>query len=383
MTVPPDDASLFIGLMSGTSLDGVDAVLADCAVTPPVTLAHRYRSFSSELRGALGGLCASGPDEIERSSAAARDVAHIYAACVDDLLHASGVSRGSVRAIGAHGQTVRHRPQLGYSVQLNAPAWLAELTQIDVVADFRSRDIAAGGHGAPLASIFHLAAFGTSRPRAVINLGGISNLTGLPASTALTGEPVVGFDCGPGNLLLDFWTQRYFGAPFDCDGAIAASAEPDQRLLEALLAEPFFDLPPPKSTGRELFSPHWLDRAMSRGNEQELPTLSPEVVLATLTRLTAVAIGDAIERWFPQAADVVLCGGGTRNATLQRMLAAQCAPRQVLASSDVGVAPDQVEALAFAWLAHAHMRGLHGNVPSVTGARGGRILGALYPAGHL
>ena len=381
MTAPSDDASLFIGLMSGTSLDGVDAVLADCSVTPPVTLAHRYRPFSSELRMALGGLCASGPDEIERSGVAARDLAHIYAACVDDVLQASGVARAAVRAIGAHGQTVRHRPQLGYSVQLNAPAWLAELTAIDVVADFRSRDIAAGGHGAPLASIFHLAAFSAAQPRAVINLGGISNLTGLPASTALPEEQVIGFDCGPGNLLLDFWTQRHFGAPFDRDGAIAASAEPDQRLLEALLTEPFFALPPPKSTGRELFSPQWLERVINRANEQDLQALRPEIVLATLTRLTAVAIGDAIERWFPQAADVVLCGGGTQNATLRRMLAAQCAPRPVLASSAVGIAPDQVEALAFAWLAYAHVSGLTGNVPSVTGARGGRILGALYPAG--
>jgi len=220
------------------------------------------------------------------------------------------------------------------------------------------------------------------QPRAVINLGGISNLTGLPASSALPEEQVIGFDCGPGNLLLDFWTQRHFGTPFDRDGAIAASAEPNQRLLEALLAEPFFALPPPKSTGRELFSPQWLERAMNRADEQDLQALRPEIVLATLTRLTAVAIGDAIERWFPQAADVVLCGGGTQNATLQRMLTEQCAPRRVLASSAIGIAPDQVEALAFAWLAYAHVSGLNGNVPSVTGARGGRILGALYPAGH-
>ncbi|HYM47468.1 MAG TPA: anhydro-N-acetylmuramic acid kinase, partial [Burkholderiaceae bacterium] len=255
------DTSLFIGLMSGTSLDGVDAVLADCSTLPPRTVAHAYLTFSHDLRLALAALCTSGPDEIERAGVVARELAHVYAASVDDLLKTAGVARGSVRAIGAHGQTVRHRPELGFSVQLNAPAWLAELTGIDVVADFRSRDIAAGGHGAPLASIFHVAAFSGPEPRAVINIGGISNLTGLPGAGAAD-RRVIGFDCGPGNLLLDFWMQHHFGAPFDRDGAVAASAEPDPRLLDTLLAEPFFTEPPPKSTGRELFSPAWVARAI-------------------------------------------------------------------------------------------------------------------------
>ncbi len=359
--------------MSGTSLDGVDAVLADCSASPPRTRAHTYRPFSDDLRAALAALCSSGPDEIERAGVAARELVDIYAAAVDHLMQAAGVARSSVRAIGAHGQTVRHRPHLGYSLQLNAPAWLAELTGIDVVADFRSRDIAAGGQGAPLASIFHLAAFAAPEPRAVINIGGISNVTGLPGSGALN-DRAIGFDCGPGNLLLDSTMQKYFARPFDRDGAIAASAEPDAPLLHALLAEPFFAEPPPKSTGRELFSPQWLDRFLGGCK------LEAEVVMATLTRLTAVAIARAVDRWYPQAADVVVCGGGTRNATLQHMLAAECAPRPVIPSSALGVEPDQVEALAFAWLAHAHISGQYGNVPSVTGARGGRILGALYPA---
>lgn len=368
-----DEALLFIGLMSGTSLDGVDAVLADCSAAPPKTLAHTYRAFRDDLRVELAALCASGPDEIERSGVAARELARAYADSVDSLLQMAGVQRSSVRAIGAHGQTVRHRPQLGYSVQLNAPAWLAELTGIDVVADFRSRDIAAGGHGAPLASMFHVAAFGGAHPRAVINIGGISNLTGLPGQDAIDGR-VIGFDCGPGNLLLDYWVRTHFATPFDRDGAIAAAAEPDRPLLDTLLAEPFFLQSPPKSTGRELFSPEWLERAVSRRK------LKADVVLATLTRLTAVVIARAIDHWFPQAADVVVCGGGTRNATLQRMLAAECAPRPVIVSSALGVEPDQVEALAFAWLAHAHISRQGGNVPSVTGAKGSRILGALYPA---
>jgi anhydro-N-acetylmuramic acid kinase len=358
--------------MSGTSLDGVDAVLADCSSAPPKSLGHTYRPFTDDLRAALTSLCSSGPDEIERCGVAARQLAQMYAAAVGDLLQMTGVARSSVRAIGAHGQTVRHRPQLGFSVQLNAPALLAELTEIDVVADFRSRDVAAGGQGAPLASTFHIAAFSGRQPRAVINIGGISNLTGLPK--AGDDAPVVGFDTGPGNLLLDHWVQKHFAMPFDRDGAIAASARPDQQLIDALLAESFFSAPPPKSSGRELFSPAWLERAM-RDRQ-----LDPATVLATLTRFSAVAIGAAVNRWFPQAADVVVCGGGARNATLLRMLETECAPRPVIASSALGVEPDQVEALAFAWLAKAHVSGQSGNIPSVTGARGCRTLGALYPA---
>lgn len=357
--------------MSGTSVDGVDAVLADCSSAPPKSLAHAYRAFSDELRATLIRLCSSAPDEIERSGVAARELMQVYAAAIDDVLRAAGVARSSVRAIGAHGQTVRHRPQLGFSVQLNAPALLAELAGIDVVADFRSRDLAAGGQGAPLASKFHIAAFGGPLPRAVVNIGGISNLTGLPGAGGTF--PVIGFDTGPGNLLLDYWMHHHFSMPFDRDGAMAASAEPDHQLLDVLLEEPFFSEPPPKSSGRELFSPAWLERKM--GSRQP----KPAAVLATLTRLTAAVIGRAVNRWFSQAADIVVCGGGARNATLLRMLEVECGPRLVLASSALGVEPDQVEALAFAWLAQAHLAGQPGNVPSVTGAQGGRILGALYP----
>lgn len=359
--------------MSGTSLDGVDAVLADCSATPPRSLAHDYREFSVGLRAALKALCISGADEIERSGVAARELVQVYAAVVDDVLQRAGVARSSVRAIGVHGQTVRHRPHLGFTTQLNAPALLAELSSIDVVADFRSRDIAAGGQGAPLASLFHVAAFCAPRARAVVNIGGISNLTGLPEKNS--GAAVIGFDTGPGNLLIDHWVQKHFSVPFDRDGTLAAAAAPDQPLLDDLLADPFFAAPPPKSTGRELFTPGWLQHAIGRRQ------LEPAVVLATLTRLTAVSIGRAIERWFPQAAEVIICGGGARNATLLRMLEAECAPRAVIASSKLGVEPDQVEALAFAWLAHVHVSRQSGNVPSVTGAKGGRILGALYPAG--
>ncbi len=364
-------SDLFIGLMSGTSLDGVDAVLADCSRSPPRALAHAYFEFGDGLRSALRGLCTSGADEIERAGVAAQQLARLYATAIDQLLTEADVAPANVRAIGAHGQTIRHRPQYGFTAQLNAPALLAELTGIDVVADFRSRDLAAGGQGAPLASIFHIAAFASTRPRAVINVGGISNLTGLPATD--DGD-VIGFDCGPGNLLLDHWMQQHYAQPFDRDGARAASAQHDDALLNRLLSEPFFDEPPPKSTGRELFSPVWLERALTGR------ALQPDVVMATLTRLTAVAIARAVDRWFAHAADVVICGGGARNATLLRMLQHECAPRPVVASSTLGVEPEHVEALAFAWLACAQVSRRHGNVPSVTGARGGRILGALYPA---
>ena len=358
--------------MSGTSLDGVDAVLADCARAPPRSLTHAYRPFPDALRKSLASLCSPGPNEIELCGIVACELAHTYAGAIDDLLQTAGVARSAVRAVGAHGQTVRHRPQLGFSVQLNAPALLAELSGIDVVADFRSRDVAAGGQGAPLASLFHIAAFSGPLARAVVNIGGISNLTGLPQ--AGQADPVVGFDMGPGNLLLDHWAQKHFRLPFDRGGAIAASAQVDHGLLNALLAEPFFAEPPPKSSGRELFSPIWLEQALQHRE------IDPASVLATLTQLSAIAIGHGINTWFPQANDVVICGGGSRNPTLLKMLAAECAPRAVMASAALGVQPDQVEALAFAWLAHAHVSGESGNVPSVTGARGARILGALYPA---
>jgi anhydro-N-acetylmuramic acid kinase len=357
--------------MSGTSLDGIDAVLGDFSGRPARCLGHHFRPFREDLRAELGSLCNPGPDEIDRASVAAQKLAREYAAAVEQLLLACGVRPEEVRAIGAHGQTIRHRPDRGYTLQLNAPALLAELAGIDVVADFRSRDLAAGGQGAPLVPAFHAAVFGSSAPRAIVNLGGISNITGLSAA----GDAEIGFDCGPGNLLLDAWTQRHFGQPFDRDGALAATAQPDAELLEQLAGDPYFLQPPPKSTGRELFSLEWLEQqAGSR-------TVDARVMLATLTALTATAVGQSIARWFPQARDVIVCGGGARNSTLLGMLRAGCAPRPVLDSSQYGIAVDQMEALAFAWLANEHLNRRPGNLASVTGARGPRVLGALYPAG--
>jgi len=366
---PGDRPELYIGLMSGTSLDGVDAVLADLSTDTPRVVAHAHRPFSHDLRDELWALTAPGADEIERAGAAAQQLADLYAHCVADVLQRADYAPADILAIGAHGQTVRHRPAAGYSIQLNAPARLAELTQIDVVADFRSRDLAAGGQGAPLVPAFHAAAFAADRPRAVVNIGGISNITFLPGES----QGLIGFDCGPGNLLLDAWATQHRAEPFDRNGAFAAAGRPDSELLARLLAEPFLALPPPKSTGRELFSRAWLAHALA-GTPP-----SPEDVQRTLTEFTARCIGTAIQRWCAPASEVVACGGGVRNATLMAALAQAVAPRRLIASSALGIEPDQVEALAFAWLAQRCLRRETGNVPAVTGARGARVLGAIYP----
>jgi len=360
--------------MSGTSIDGVDAVLVDFAAAPPRLLAHVHHQFAPELRREILQLNVSGADELHRAAVAAQHLARAYAWAVDDLLLHAEIDAAQVRALGAHGQTVRHRPEAGYTIQLNAPATLVELTQIDVVADFRSRDIAAGGQGAPLVPAFHAAAFASAAPRAVINIGGISNLTGLPATGS--GAPVIGFDCGPGNVLIDAWALEHLGEAIDRDGRWAAGGTANAALLDALLAEPYLALPPPKSTGRELFNTEWLRSRLTGVHGHP----DPHDVMTTLTRFTAAAIGRALTAFFPQAEDVMVCGGGARNATLMRMLAEEVAPRPVRTSDELGVAAEHVEAIAFAWLARAFCEHRSGNLPSVTGAEGERILGALYPA---
>jgi len=366
-------AELYVGLMSGTSMDGVDAVLVDFGAHQPRLLAHVHHQFAPELRHELLLLNGSGMDELHRASVAAQHLARAYAWAVDDLLLHAEIDAGQVRALGAHGQTVRHRPEAGYTVQLNAPATLAELARIDVVADFRSRDIAAGGQGAPLVPALHASVFGWHRPRAVINIGGISNLTGLPGAEA---GAVIGFDCGPGNVLIDAWAFQHLGEPIDRDGRWAAGGRVDAPLLAALLAEPYLKLPPPKSTGRELFNPEWLRSKLATLHER----IDPHDVITTLTRFTATSIGAALKAHFAQADDVVVCGGGARNATLMKMLEEEVAPRRVRPSDELGIASEHVEAIAFAWLARAFCERRPGNLPSVTGAEGERILGALYPA---
>ncbi|HET7402543.1 MAG TPA: anhydro-N-acetylmuramic acid kinase, partial [Usitatibacter sp.] len=277
---------LFVGLMSGTSLDGADAALVDFSNGFPRTLAFATVPFPAELRERILALCEPGRDPLELSGTVSIELADLYARAVEGVIAGGGVERRDIVAIGCHGQTVRHRPDLGFTIQLNDPARLAELTGVDVVADFRRRDMAAGGQGAPLVPAFHEAVFRDRRKsRAVVNIGGISNVTWLPAERA-----TVGFDCGPGNVLLDGWARRHIGTHFDENGAWASRGHTDTALLGRLLDEPFLKSPPPKSTGRELFRLDWLEDRLS-------PGLPPADVQATLTDFTAHAIVGAIDRF--------------------------------------------------------------------------------------
>jgi anhydro-N-acetylmuramic acid kinase len=371
--------SHFIGLMSGTSLDGVDGVAARFGDDDrPLVLAHAHRPFPPALRDELLALNRpGGADELHRAALAANGLARVQAEVVQALLHETGVAATAVAAIGSHGQTVRHRPGqfdgTGYTLQLNNPALLAELTGIPVVADFRSRDVAAGGQGAPLVPAFHALAFGRAGvAQAVLNLGGIGNLTLLPAES---GAPVRGFDCGPGNALLDHWVHRHHGHAFDDDGAWAASGQVHAPLLTLLLAEPFLAQRPPKSTGRDLFNPAWLDTRLAGFGG--LPAAD---VQATLAEFTARATAEALQREAPACDELWVCGGGAFNGHLMRRLKALLPGMAVGSTAGLGLSPLQVEATAFAWLARACWLRQPGNRPEVTGARGLRVLGAVYPA---
>jgi anhydro-N-acetylmuramic acid kinase len=366
----------FIGLMSGTSLDGVDGVLAE--TTSGGVLQGRWHvhlDFSTALRDELLALNRSGADELHRAALAANALVGVYAQVVSRLLEQGGVAAAAVTAIGAHGQTVRHRPGefdgTGYTVQLMNGALLAECCGIDVVCDLRGRDVAAGGHGAPLVPAFHAACFAhAGEDAAVLNLGGIANLTLLGAAGT-----VRGFDCGPGNVLMDLWIRRHQGLAQDAGGTWAAGGRVDSSLLAHLLAEPFFALPPPKSTGRDLFDAAWLDGKLSG------TTLDPRDVMATLAELTARSAIEALRREGAATGSLLVCGGGAFNNHLMHRLSALAGGGvRVSSTAGAGVPPDQVEALAFAWLASAFVARRAGNVPAVTGARGLRVLGALYPA---
>jgi len=369
-------SELYIGLMSGTSLDGVDAVLVDFGHTQPSVIAHCSTPLPSALKAEFLLLNATGPDELHRAALAANALVQVYANLVSRLLSTTGMAALTVQAIGAHGQTVRHRPGqfdgVGYTLQVNQPALLAELSGIAVVADFRSRDVAAGGQGAPLVPPFHQAVFGQRDRRiAVLNIGGISNVTLLNGAA---NEPLLGFDCGPGNALMDAWTLAHTGAEFDKDGLWAAGGHVHGPLLERLLTEPFFQKQPPKSTGRDLFNNHWLAPHLDG------LTIAPQDVQATLTELTAHSIGNAIQSAMPGCETLVVCGGGALNLHLMARLQAAMPGTQVTTSQTCGMPPLQVEATAFAWLARQTLLGKTGSVQSVTGARGARILGAVYPA---
>lgn len=369
---------LYIGLMSGTSLDGVDGVLAgfdpegDAVVA---TLATAYVPFPEHLRADLMALQAGGDNEIEREALAANALAVHYADCVVQLLRQSGHAAADIRQVGVHGQTIRHRPELGFTRQTNNPALLAELCGIDVVADFRSRDVAAGGQGAPLVPAFHRAVFGDqAQSRVVVNIGGIANISILPAGA---GEATFGFDTGPGNVLMDAWIKLHLGRPYDANGDWGATGQVHAGLLAQLRDEPFFRLAPPKSSGRDLFHLDWLQAALARTGTSS--AIAPADVQATLTTLTAGTIAEAITAHAPGTDKVFICGGGAENALLMRLLQQQLGAITVQSTAALGMAPNHVEALAFAWLARRFDLRLPGNLPAVTGARGLRVLGALYP----
>ncbi|MFO1326992.1 MAG: anhydro-N-acetylmuramic acid kinase [Rubrivivax sp.] len=368
--------ALFIGLMSGTSVDGVDGVLADFGddgMRPVQTLAVGHRPMPTALAQELLALNQSGPDELHRAARATTALMRLYADVVQVLLLDSGIDAAAVAAIGAHGQTVRHRPQpvdgAGYTLQLANGALLAEWTGIAVVCDLRSADVAAGGQGAPLVPAFHAACWGGSGDdRAVLNVGGIANLTLLHADGT-----VGGFDTGPGNLLMDLWAARTFGCAYDADGAIADRGQVRAALLSDLLQAPYFSTPPPKSTGRDDFHAAWLDAQLAHH-----PGVAAADVMSTLCELTARSAADALRRALPGARRLRVCGGGAFNRSLMRRLAGQLTAVDVQSTSADGVSPEQVEALAFAWLAAQRLAGRPGNVPGVTGARGARVLGALH-----
>ena len=361
-------AEHYIGLMSGTSLDGVDAVLIDFAGSGHRIIGETFLPFEDSLRARLLVVHKAQSDEIHKAAMLGNELAQLYAQAVHRLLNKTGVNSTAVLAIGCHGQTIRHRPDAGYTIQLGSGALLAELTRNIVVCDFRSRDIAAGGEGAPLVPAFHQAMFAhSSIHRVIVNIGGIANITDLGSGA------VQGFDTGPGNMLMDAWIQLHLGKPFDRDGAWAGGGRCVDGLLQALLAHDYFSRDPPKSTGRELFDIAWLKEQLS-GKE------NPRDVQATLLALTAVGIARAIKSCCGGAKEIYVCGGGAANSALMSQLAAALPGVQIASTANLGIGPDWVEACAFAWLARQALLLRPGNLPCVTGATGPRILGAIYPA---
>ncbi len=362
-----------MGLMSGTSLDGIDAVLAEVNADGKSRLvASAYLPYSQDLRTRLLNLHVPQADEIHLVALVANELANLYAGAVHTLLATTSQDKAGIRAIGCHGQTLRHRPDAGYTLQIGNAAVLAELTGITVVSDFRSRDIAAGGQGAPLVPAFHAHALRhPSIHRVIANIGGIANLTDLPPA-----GQVRGWDTGPGNMLLDAWVQQHRGARYDKAGDWAASGQVNAGLLHTLLSHEFLRMIPPKSAGREQFNHEYLQGALAK-----LTTpIGPVDVQATLLEFTAQSLCQAIKQDCANAQEVYVCGGGIHNKALINRIKTELSPMSVYSTGDLGIDPDWMEALAFAWLARQTMHQLPGNLPEATGARGSRILGAIHPA---
>ena len=367
--------SIYVGLISGTSMDAIDAVLVDLHRQPPTLLSTHLHSIPDRLERALDQAITDSPPDAELIWRLDRELGELFAQAALTLLDRTGVRATEVRAIGSHGQTVRHHPDaaIPYTVQIGDPNTIAELTGITTVADFRRRDVAAGGQGAPLAPPFHHSMFARAgEPRVIVNIGGISNVTVLGANLD---DPPKGFDTGPGNTLLDGWCRRHRGTRFDEGGRWAAGGRADPRLLEGLSDDSFFALDPPKSTGRELFNSTWLDERLREHPSQ----IRAEDVQRTLCELTARTVADAITQYASESKTVLVCGGGAKNPVVMQSLSANLPSRTVESTAAHGLEPDWIEAIAFAWLAKRALAGETGNVPEVTGARRRVVLGAIYP----
>ena len=363
----------YIGLMSGTSMDGIDAAIASFDQSGVTVAATLQKAYPDTLRRALLNAVTTPVDQpLENIGAIDRQVGECFRDATLELLDTAGISASDIRAIGSHGQTVRHQPDAvaPYSLQIGNPATIASGTGITTVADFRSADIAAGGQGAPLVPPFHQWLFGhTTTDRAILNIGGIANVTILKAD----GSPVVGFDTGPGNTLLDRWIQKHRKTPFDRNGAWAASGTCVDELLARLLSFGYFDLPPPKSTGLEDFNLEWL-------SEHGTGAHKPADVQATLAELTAHSVADCIRAYAPATKELYICGGGAHNDDLLGRLARSLPEASIGTTQAVGLSPDWVEAVAFAWLAMRTMNKETGNLPSVTGASRKVVLGEIHSA---
>lgn len=361
----------FVGLMSGTSIDAVDAVVVDFSPFPPRSVATCSLRIEPELKQRILSLCGKGENEVERMGQLDVELGQLFAKAVLQVVEQAELSPEQITAVGSHGQTIRHEPQAAcpFTLQIGDPNTIAQQTGITTVADFRRRDMAAGGQGAPLAPAYHRWLL-QGRGGIVVNIGGMANATLLPDSAE---DPVIGFDTGPGNVLIDGWMTRSHGEPMDCDGAFARSGSVSEPLLAKMLREPFFQQPPPKSTGREQFNMAWLDRHL------ETEDLSPQDVAATLVELTASTIAESVALQPVGERALWVCGGGVHNSYLMERIAAQLSGWQVASSEAVGMDPDWVEAMAFAWLAYQTLNGESSNLPSVTGAREAVILGAVFP----
>lgn len=364
----------FIGLMSGTSLDGIDGVIIEFEDNGLHLISCHYQPYTSDFRNELKAICSHGIVSLQSLGYLDAGLGILMAACVNSLLEKTGLAAADIRAIGSHGQTIYHCPRayLPFSLQIGDPNRIAEITGITTVADFRRRDIAAGGQGAPLVPAFHSAIFQEeSETRVIVNLGGIANITILPN---LPNAPVLGFDTGPGNALMDYWVEKHLNTPFDRHGDWAQSGKLDESLLRLLRADPYFEAPPPKSTGKEYFSSRWLDSNLARIPHPVLP----EDVQATLAMLTAATITEAIRRFSPATDRVLVCGGGAHNAYVMDLIRRSMDCR-VETTAAVGFDPDYIEAMAFAWLARQTLDGRCANLPSATGASAPVILGGIYP----